>query len=69
MANERTKTGYEKAIECVGGNASERARKAGVTPQSVHLWKQTGVIPAKRAKLLEKELGIPRKILNPQVFG
>lgn len=65
----KKKVGYELAIEAVGGNASELARRAGVTPQSVNLWKKSGVIPAKRAKVLEMTIGIPRKLLNPGVFG
>lgn len=69
MQKKQEKTGYELALERVGGNASTLARIAGVTPQSVHLWKQSGLIPAKRAKVLERVLGIPRKALNPQVFG
>lgn len=69
MQKKQEKTGCDIALERVGGNASLLARIAGVTPQSVHLWKQSGVIPPKRAKVLERVLGIPRKVLNPQVFG
>ena len=65
----KRKVGYELALDAVGGNASELARRAGVTPQSVLLWKKTSVIPPKRAKVLELTIGIPRKLLNPGVFG
>jgi len=65
----KRKVGYELALDAVGGNASELARRAGVTPQSVFLWKKSGVIPPKRAKVLELTIGIPRKLLNPGVFG
>ena len=65
----KRKVGYELALGAVGGNASELARRAGVTPQSVLLWKKSGVIPPKRAKVLELTIGIPRKLLNPGVFG
>lgn len=41
----KRKVGYELALDAVGGNASELARRAGVTPQSVLLWKKSGVIP------------------------
>lgn len=69
MPDKTKKVGYELALDAVGGNASELARRAGVTPQSVLLWKKSGVIPAKRAKVLEMTIGIPRKLLNPGVFG
>lgn len=65
----KRKVGYELALDAVGGNASELARRAGVTPQSVLLWKKSGVSPPKRAKVLELTIGIPRKLLNPGVFG
>lgn len=63
------KSGYELALALVGGNASELARKAGVRPQSVQCWREKGVIPPKRAKVLEKTLGVSRRLLNPEVFG
>lgn len=63
------KSGLELALSLVGGNASELARRAGVKPQSVHCWRQKGLIPPKRAKVLEKTLGVSRKLLNPEVFG
>ena len=67
--SDQTQTPVEFAISQVGGNASALARIAGVTPQGVHLWKRKGVVPAAKANLLSKKLGIPRKKLNPEVFG
>ena len=63
------KSGLDLALALVGGNASELARRAGVKPQSVHCWRVKGVIPPKRAKVLEQTLGVSRKLLNPEVFG
>lgn len=62
-------TGYELALSCVGGNESVLARIVGISPQGVNQWKKKGVIPPKSAKILEKKLGISRKLLNPDFFS
>jgi len=62
-------SGLQRAIESVGGNQSRLARLCGVKPQSVREWIVKGSVPPKRAIQIEKLLGIPRKDLNPEIFG
>lgn len=62
-------TGYELALSRVDGNESVLARLVGISPQGVNQWKKKGVIPPKSAKIIEKKLGISRKLLNPDFFA
>lgn len=63
------KTGIELALEAVNGNGSVLARMLGISPQSIALWKKSGVVPPKRAKQISDLLKIPREKLNPEIFG
>jgi len=69
VTKETVATGLSRAIESVGGNQSRLARLCGVKPQSVSEWLVKGQVPPKRAVQIEKLLGIPRKDLNPEIFG
>ena len=69
MTQENATNGLERAIKSVGGNQSRLARLCGVKPQSVREWLVKGIVPPKRAVQIEKLLGIPRKELNPEIFG
>lgn len=57
--------GVELAVKQLNGKAVALARLCGVTPQAVSLWRQKGVVPADKAKLISGLLGIPREKLNP----
>lgn len=48
------------------GTASALAARLGVTRQSVSAWK---CVPMKYVKLIEKDTGIPRDKLRPDVYG
>lgn len=69
MSQETVAVGLSRAIDSVGGNQSRLARLCGVKPQSVREWLVKGRVPPKRAIQIEKLLGIPRKELNPEIFG
>lgn len=62
-------TGIAQAVERLGGNQSRLARLCGVKPQSVGEWVAKGKVPPIRAIQIEKLLGIPKKDLNPEIFG
>ena len=62
-------TGIALAVERLGGNQSRLARLCGVRPQSVCEWVAKGKVPPIRAVQIERLLGIPRKDLNPEIFG
>jgi DNA-binding transcriptional regulator YdaS (Cro superfamily) len=63
MLNERD-PGIEIAIAEAGGG-SKLAELLGITPAAVSLWKQ---IPVKHVLTIERELGIPRHELRPDVY-
>ncbi len=54
----------QRAIKAVGASA-ELARRLGVSRQAVDQWKK---VPATRAVDVERETGIPRYELRPDVF-
>lgn len=55
----------ERAREIAGGS-SALARKLGITPQAVLQWKNA---PAERVLGVERETGVSRYDLRPDVFG
>ena len=65
------KTAIERAVEAVGGR-EDLAEKLGVTPQAVWLWIQTakagGLIPAERIVDIERETGVSRQELRPDLY-
>lgn len=63
--------GIDIALAAVGGRPAVLARILGVSKQAVYTWKNSssGNVPPKRAKELESLFKIPRKDLNPDVFG
>lgn len=56
------------AIKAKGSLAS-LGTSVGVSAQAVWKWLQTGVIPVNRVLDVERETGIPRETLRPDVFG
>lgn len=54
----------EKAI-AAAGNASELARRLGISVQSIQQWKR---IPAERIVEIERVTGIPREELRPELY-
>ncbi len=57
-------TPKEKAIEAVG-SGKELARRVGVSPQAVSLWKE---VPVTRVLAVERASGIHRSILRPDIY-
>ena len=53
----------QRAIKIVG--PAELARRLGITRQAVDQWRK---VPATRAVEVERETGIPRHELRPDVF-
>lgn len=60
-----TKTPLEKALAAVDNNASELARRLGITVQSIQQWRR---IPAERVVAVERVTGVPRHELRPDLF-
>lgn len=61
------KTPVETAIESVG--QSELARRLSVSHTAVGKWKRQGRPPAERVLAIERETGVSRYALRPDVFG
>ena len=57
--------GLTEAIRAVGG-VSELARRIGISQPSVSNWNR---IPADRVVLVEKETGVARQVLRPDLFS
>jgi len=49
------------------GSQSELARRLGVTPQAVQFWTRSG-IPPKWVISVEKETGVSRHDLRPDIY-
>lgn len=58
-------TPLEKAKKAVG-SSKELARRIGVTPQAVSQWDE---VPVSRVLAVERETGISRHELRPDVYG
>lgn len=63
-------TAIEKAVELVGGNQSELARKIGCTPQNISKMCKTGRVAAPRVIAIEKatEGKVTRHDLRPDLY-
>lgn len=62
-------SGLELAIESVGGNASELARRLRIRPQSLYNWvrRTGGKIPLERVPDVSKASGVPPHKLRPDL--
>jgi DNA-binding transcriptional regulator YdaS (Cro superfamily) len=49
-----------------GGAAGLAAKLGGITPQAVSQWKR---VPAERVLAVEKETGVSRHDLRPDIYG
>jgi len=58
-------TPLDKAKKAAG-SAKELARRIGVTPQAISQWDE---VPLNRVLVVERETGISRHELRPDVFG
>lgn len=58
-------TPLEKAKKAAG-SSKELARRIGVTPQAVSQWDE---VPVSRVLAVERETGISRHELRPDVYG
>jgi DNA-binding transcriptional regulator YdaS (Cro superfamily) len=59
------------AINCLGDNMAELARKVGVYRQTVERWKRTGKVSAQHVLAVEAATGgrITRYELRPDIYG
>lgn len=58
------------AIDVFQGRQADLARKLGVTPQAVNQWvKGRRPVPVRLALAIERETGVSRHRLRPDVFG
>ncbi|WP_112602802.1 transcriptional regulator [Rhizobium sp. WW22] len=57
-------TPKERAIKAVG-SSKELARRVGVSPQAVSLWKD---VPVNRVLAVERASGVHRSILRPDIY-
>lgn len=61
-------SGVDKAIEAIGGNVAELARRLGIRRQAITQWKASGVVPVGRVLDVERETGVARHVLNPRFY-
>jgi DNA-binding transcriptional regulator YdaS (Cro superfamily) len=67
-ANEEIASGVQLAVDAVGGNQSELARRLTVTPQAVNHWLRNGKVPPGAALRVHEITGVPLHLLNPSIF-
>lgn len=60
-------TGLAAALQAVGGNKAELARRIGKTRAAITLWKDE--IPLGRVLDVEEATGVSREVLRPDIFG
>ena len=56
--------GLRRAIAAVG-SGTKLARLVGVSPQAVWQW---GAIPVRHVLAIERQTGIPREVLRPDIY-
>lgn len=55
------------AVHQVGG-PSALAKKLGITPAAISRWLRRGKVPPLRVLAVEKETGVSRKALRPDLY-
>lgn len=55
------------AITTLGCSQSELAKRIGVSPSLINMWKRRGYVTTKYLKTASKVTGIPAYLLNPYV--
>lgn len=60
-------TPIEQAIEAAGG-LSSLAERLKVSPQVVSNWRARGTVPAPRVLDIERETGVSRHALRPDIY-
>ena len=66
---EKSSSPLTRAIE-LAGSQLKLARKIGCTQQAISYWQTTGGrVPAEAAVKIEREFGVSRYELRPDIFG
>lgn len=63
-----TQTPLHKAIRAAGSQ-QRLAEQLGIRSASISEWKVRGRVPAERVVAIERETGVSRHDLRPDVFG
>jgi DNA-binding transcriptional regulator YdaS (Cro superfamily) len=63
-----SKDAITRAVAVAGGQ-TKLAKLIGVTQGHVSSWIKRGKVPAEKVLLIERQTGVPRYDLRPDVFG
>lgn len=60
-------TGVAEAVKVAGGRR-QLGEKVNVTHEAVRQWLVAGKVPAEKVLLVERETGVRRERLNPDIY-